>query len=317
MNKQSLKITKHCRECQTNLNSENTPPSFLERGFTICRKCDQENVKKLLRKKKIDILTKLGNICQCCKNTNPNHMSIDHIHGGGQKDREKRWKQYIQQLHTMPTNELLSKYQCLCFNCNYTKGIWGVCPHNLVKEENWTDSLPISNRGIKNTHLSKEEHKERELILRKIETLQSRLEALKAYGNTCVGCGETHPLFLTLDHIQNNVNHDDGGKDFYNKLRRLGYPGKGTQLQIMCHNCNAEKEYVGVRVNKNAVLTTPNDYISQPYYISDKDLAELNKQARQLYHQMQVAKQKTSQNLAGIQALNASVLDESISESLE
>lgn len=71
-------------------------------------------------------------------------------------------------------------------------------------------------------------------------------QTIMAYGGyVCACCGETEPLFLTLDHINN-----DGGKfrkkygfknhgpKFYKWLRDNGYP---SGYQVLCSNCNHGK----------------------------------------------------------------------------
>lgn len=71
-------------------------------------------------------------------------------------------------------------------------------------------------------------------------------EAMIAYGGyVCACCGETEPLFLTLDHVNN-----DGGKfrkesgflhhgnKFYKWLKDNGYP---PGYQVLCSNCNHGK----------------------------------------------------------------------------
>lgn len=64
------------------------------------------------------------------------------------------------------------------------------------------------------------------------------------YGDRCKCCGESEPLFLAIDHINNDGGKQrrattDGGKDMYRKLAKaitLGTPPK--DLQLLCMNCN-------------------------------------------------------------------------------
>jgi hypothetical protein len=69
-----------------------------------------------------------------------------------------------------------------------------------------------------------------------------RHQAIMAYGGyRCACCGEGEPMFLTLDHVNN-----DGARDrrrfgtlssipILLRLRRRGYP---PGMQVLCSNCN-------------------------------------------------------------------------------
>ena len=78
-----------------------------------------------------------------------------------------------------------------------------------------------------------------------------RHEAIMAYGGyRCACCGETEPLFLSLDHVNNdgaehrrNLGYDEGnGKGassgILSWLKNNGYP---AGFQILCMNCNHAK----------------------------------------------------------------------------
>lgn len=73
-----------------------------------------------------------GNKCACCGETNKEFFAIDHINGGG--GREKKllgsrplYKKIIEE--GCPKD----KYQILCHNCNMSIGFYGYCPHNPSK----------------------------------------------------------------------------------------------------------------------------------------------------------------------------------------
>jgi hypothetical protein len=78
---------------------------------------------------------------------------------------------------------------------------------------------------------------------------QAKLGVIAAYGGSCVCCGETHPAFLTLDHINGGGTQlrksgaMKSGKSLYEQLKREGYP-KG-ELQLLCMNCNFAKGHWG------------------------------------------------------------------------
>ena len=78
-------------------------------------------------------------------------------------------------------------------------------------------------------------------------------DAFKAYGGyICRCCGETTPLFLTIDHINNNgADHrreigrgrkSNASGPVYAWLRKNNYP---EGFQVLCMNCN-----FGKRMNK-------------------------------------------------------------------
>ena len=96
----------------------------------VCNKC----YPKYLRNK---ITKRLGIVCKCCGENEPLFLQIDHINGGGRRERKKfiDSAKYYEYLLTRPN--LKKKYQLLCANCNagryYNGGAHknGVCPHQI------------------------------------------------------------------------------------------------------------------------------------------------------------------------------------------
>lgn len=85
------------------------------------------------------------------------------------------------------------------------------------------------------------------LTLNQSRHLELKEAALRAYGECCRCCGETWPVFLTLDHLKNNGAahrkkiHRRGGS-LYQWLKTHGYP---EGFQVLCYNCNAAKHWKG------------------------------------------------------------------------
>jgi hypothetical protein len=83
----------------------------------------------------------------------------------------------------------------------------------------------------------------------RIRNQQIRKEVILAYGGkcTCPGCEESHPEFMTIDHIngRENVPHrrDLGGDKLYWWLKKNGFPKEDYRL--MCFNCNACRGFHG------------------------------------------------------------------------
>jgi len=99
-------------------------------------------------------------------------------------------------------------------------------------------------------HKEKYNQKQRDTFPEKLRMLKT--EVLTYYGNgklECVCCGESHIVFLTLDHINGREDGDRGwnknkkaGRVLWSFVKREGYP-KG--YQTLCWNCNS-----GRQVNK-------------------------------------------------------------------
>lgn len=74
-----------------------------------------------------------------------------------------------------------------------------------------------------------------------------KLLVVKEYGGLCVCCNENNPMFLTIDHINNdgkeemteNGNNRVAGWALYKRLKGLGYPK--DRYQLLCYNCNIGK----------------------------------------------------------------------------
>lgn len=69
-------------------------------------------------------------------------------------------------------------------------------------------------------------------------------ETIMAYGGyECKCCGETNPLFLSIDHVDNNgtehrKSFQSHGTGLYRWLKQHGYP---EGFQVLCMNCNFGK----------------------------------------------------------------------------
>lgn len=70
-----------------------------------------------------------------------------------------------------------------------------------------------------------------------------RAEMLAAYGGVCKCCGERQPLFLQLDHVDNDGHLDRKAHRTSCKLlahlKRKGWPQ--DRYQLLCANCNFGK----------------------------------------------------------------------------
>lgn len=66
--------------------------------------------------------------CGCCDEMHIEFLSIDHINGGGNKQR-KEGLYGLRLCVWLKDENYPSGYQVLCHNCNMAKGFYGECPH--------------------------------------------------------------------------------------------------------------------------------------------------------------------------------------------
>lgn len=107
--------SKHSQETK-----EKIKKSWDIRGRVI--KGNNKSKKEYLRNQRIAALEILGGICCKCGFSDRRALQIDHINGGGSKERKER--NYKGSFHKNVINSVLNKenkYQLLCANCNWIK----------------------------------------------------------------------------------------------------------------------------------------------------------------------------------------------------
>jgi hypothetical protein len=77
---------------------------------------------------------------------------------------------------------------------------------------------------------------------------QRRLRAFAALGGACSCCGESEPLFLSIDHIRGRANEGPGlwrrGDALIRWLEWRNYRHSGT-LRLLCLNCHQAITWTG------------------------------------------------------------------------
>lgn len=88
------------------------------------------------RKVRLEVLTHYGGNppkCACCGETIMEFLTIDHIHGGGNKHRKKVMRNAKRAgsefYYWLRKNGFPEGFQVLCYNCNCAKAYCGICPH--------------------------------------------------------------------------------------------------------------------------------------------------------------------------------------------
>lgn len=75
------------------------------------------------------VLSHYGNRCACCGEIEEKFLCIDHINGGGRAHRKAIGLRGGNIYRWLAQHDYPSGFQVLCYNCNSSKGIYGICPH--------------------------------------------------------------------------------------------------------------------------------------------------------------------------------------------
>jgi hypothetical protein len=92
----------------------------------------QKRYKEKLRKKVFGHYSGEKIVCACCGESVIEFLSLDHINGGGNKQRKEIGTRGGHQFYQwIVNNNYPPGFQVLCFNCNHAKHICGTCPHQV------------------------------------------------------------------------------------------------------------------------------------------------------------------------------------------
>lgn len=72
-----------------------------------------------------------------------------------------------------------------------------------------------------------------------------KLAVIQGYGSKCTCCGEDHPAFLTLDHVNGGGGKhrkERGTNAHYMDARRRNFP---PDYRVLCYNCNCAQAHKG------------------------------------------------------------------------
>lgn len=78
------------------------------------------------------MFAKFGNKCACCGEAAPEFLQIDHINNDGAKHR-RSVEAGITLCRWLIKSNFPPGFQLLCANCNFAKGMYGVCPHEKAR----------------------------------------------------------------------------------------------------------------------------------------------------------------------------------------
>jgi hypothetical protein len=128
--------TQACTNCNRilplNLEFFYRHPSGKHGFLPRCKECIKEEKRqswKLNGKRmRLEVLIHYGGDpprCACCEEAHVEFLAIDHIEGGGGKHRQKIGAFYPWLIR----NKFPKGFRVLCHNCNFSRGLYGYCPH--------------------------------------------------------------------------------------------------------------------------------------------------------------------------------------------
>ena len=116
----------HQEECRARVRAWNKSPNGTRIRGAWERSREKEWRKAYYRKKRLEIVTLLGNQCRCCGESTFEFLAIDHVYGGG---RQARINGNTALSFFATVRKSPHCYRLLCHNCNMAYGRYGFCPH--------------------------------------------------------------------------------------------------------------------------------------------------------------------------------------------
>lgn len=108
-------LSNYCRDCErANQRKRSQQPAF---------KAKRRSYKREYR---LRALEALGGKCACCGESTFEFLQFDHVESDGAEHRKEIGKAGLTPAVVMREPE---RFQVLCCNCNFAKGMWGSCPH--------------------------------------------------------------------------------------------------------------------------------------------------------------------------------------------
>ena len=96
------------------------------------REYQNRKAREYNKQKKITVIEAYGGECACCGEKNKEFLAIDHIGGGGHQHIKKNNFRGMQFYRWLIKNGFPGGFRVLCFNCNWSIGNYGYCPHQKV-----------------------------------------------------------------------------------------------------------------------------------------------------------------------------------------
>jgi hypothetical protein len=136
-----------CADCRAKLTAETAVPRAGKGRsglMSYCRTCFNARARATRNKTpetarlrnrqyrvrlRLEVVAAMGGRCRCCGETTPEFLAIDHVNGGGGKERRLLKNSSTGMYLRVKKLGYPKEYQLLCHNCNCAKAWYGRCPH--------------------------------------------------------------------------------------------------------------------------------------------------------------------------------------------
>lgn len=122
----------YCEECR--VKRSEWMRTRRERMSVEKRAKQAARLKRIRDGKKARVLEAYGNKCDCCGASYPEHLTIDHKVKIGSIKRKERGEWGGRFYDTIIKRGFPDDYRCLCWNCNWSFGCYGYCPHQKERD---------------------------------------------------------------------------------------------------------------------------------------------------------------------------------------
>jgi hypothetical protein len=100
-----------------------------------CRESNRIRMRQSNKEIRAAVIALYGGRCACCGEEESDFLTIDHINNDGHKWRKEDRSTYIVGMYRYALKEKRADLQLLCYNCNMSKGRYGICPHEKRRPE--------------------------------------------------------------------------------------------------------------------------------------------------------------------------------------
>lgn len=112
-----------CRTC-----GEDRPSEFrIKNPGYKCRACWRTHARERMRSLRTEMLAAYGGKCDCCGESNPKFLSLDHTFGDGASERKLFGGTTRLVIYLKSKGWPTTGYRLLCYNCNCSRGFYGSC----------------------------------------------------------------------------------------------------------------------------------------------------------------------------------------------